>query len=272
MIQVIHRALKIMRLIAVAPEVPHNLGDIASMADLNPATCARILRTLVDEGYVEQVGHKKGYILGPMAYTLAGSGNTFRRELVLASEPVLLALAAELDETVLITALNNSRRVVLQQIDGNRDIQVRSSLSQTYNPYASATGRLLMAFLPDRERGILVNSLGLPTTEAWPEITGKSGLEVEFAQIRKHGIAVRHARNVVGIAYPVFAGSRVTGALGCFLPSSRFTGQHKKEVLSALERSAHVITKNLTGENHERQATQGLRQRTRSRSSGHCPH
>ena len=66
MIQVIHRALNIMEYIALDPERPKGLGDIAERMDLNAATCANIIKTLVTRKYLVKLEKQKGYLLGPM--------------------------------------------------------------------------------------------------------------------------------------------------------------------------------------------------------------
>ncbi len=59
MSQVLARGLHILQRIARTPTDPTGLSAIASERGLHPATCARLLKTLVEEGFVEQVGPKK---------------------------------------------------------------------------------------------------------------------------------------------------------------------------------------------------------------------
>ena len=64
MIQVINRALNILEIIAHDHNKEWGLSEIANELELNHGTCANILKTLVQRGYVEQMGLKKGYKLG----------------------------------------------------------------------------------------------------------------------------------------------------------------------------------------------------------------
>lgn len=248
MVQVVKRALDILQFVNKAPDREAGLGEIAAAVKLNAATCARILKTLVAEGFVEQMGAKKGYILGSASYAL-GSGSRFRADLLIASEPSLALLSGELNETALVAAHQGTQRIVVAQKDSSRDIQVRSDLSQNPCPYTSATGRLLFAYLSDRLRNIFLASHGMPEKNDWPEASTPKLLKIAISKIVKDGFSIRKEGNIVGIAYPVFASGIVTGALGCFLPAFRFDGSHKIQVLAALEREAGVISRNMGDEN-----------------------
>ncbi|WP_373515471.1 helix-turn-helix domain-containing protein [Persicitalea sp.] len=59
MIQVIHRALDLLELIAIEPNQPKALGELADTLGLNHGTCANILKRLVNRGYVEQAAAKE---------------------------------------------------------------------------------------------------------------------------------------------------------------------------------------------------------------------
>jgi DNA-binding IclR family transcriptional regulator len=72
MIQVLHRAFDILELCASDKEKAHTLSEIAEKLQLNPTTCANIIKTMVTRNYLEQVGYKKGYRLGAKAFHLTG--------------------------------------------------------------------------------------------------------------------------------------------------------------------------------------------------------
>ena len=106
MIQVINRALDILEYSAKHPDHVYSLTDIADHFGLNHATCANILKTLVIRKYIEQVGHKKGYRLGSMAYYLTGN-ITFRNNLVDIAKPVMKDLCELLNESVIMVQYSN---------------------------------------------------------------------------------------------------------------------------------------------------------------------
>jgi len=251
MIQVIKRSLNILRYISLNPDTPQGLGEIADAVGLNAPTCARVLATLVSERYVEQIAPRKGYVLGPLAYALGAHG-TYRRDLVLAAEPILEAMTRDLDETLLISVLRGNHRIVVLQTDGSRDIQVRGSFSSTGDPYATATGRLLLAHMSESEFRSFIAVRGLPDETIWPEAHSEEALHAALEQIRTEGRAIRHTKEIVGLAFPVIASGKIRCSLGCFLPAFRFEGEHKNEIIAALERQSVAMAQNIEkGERYE---------------------
>jgi len=123
MIQVIQRALAVLEHLAWHGENPVALGDIARATGLNSATCARILGTLMLEGYVEQEGRRQGYRLGPMAYTLTCRG-PYRKDLVACAEPHVRDLARITGETAIVTILHQNTRYIICRAEGGQDVQV----------------------------------------------------------------------------------------------------------------------------------------------------
>ena len=125
MIQVIHRALDIMEIVAADPDKPKSLSDIANALGLNHGTCANIMKTLVTRKYLEQIGSKKGYILGSKAYTLTGN-DAYRKDLIEASSPEMEKLTAATNENTLLAVLNGENRIVIHRISAEQELQVRT--------------------------------------------------------------------------------------------------------------------------------------------------
>src|SRR3546814_13991686 len=88
MIQVLHRAFDILEFIARDNTKAFPLGEIASELGLNHATCANIIKTMVTRNYLEQLGPKKGYKLGYMAYQVVGNSSVDDKLNRAASEPM----------------------------------------------------------------------------------------------------------------------------------------------------------------------------------------
>ncbi len=241
MVQVIERALEILEYIAREPETPRGLGEIAGQVELNAATCARILQTLVARGYVDQIAPKKGYRLGPMAYLLGARG-PFRKDLVMLAEPLMLELARATRETVLLAALHQGRRILLAEVAGDQVVQIRGDQVQVFDPYRTATGRLLLAYLPAEARNAFVAANGLPEMR-WPEAASPAGLEREMDTIRREGRVVRSDGHVAGVALPLREGDTVPAALGMYLPAHRFEGEHRERILAGMAATAAAITR-----------------------------
>ncbi len=242
MISVLRKAAGILEFLGAEPGRPRALREIAAASGQKAPTCANIVKTLVACGLVDQTAPRGGYTLGPLIHRLAARA-PYRGDLVRLAEPVLRRLAEETGETALLAVLRDAKRVVLVEVDGNQELQVRSDHNGS-DVYASATGRLLLAHLPGPELEAVIERRGLPDA-AWPEAAGRTRLQAQLAAIRRRPFATNLGKQVVGLAAPVREGGRVTAAVGLFLPAVRYRGQHRERVQAGLLAAAEEITQGL---------------------------
>ena len=245
MIQVVHRALNLLEFIAQHPNREYSLTEIADQHQLNHGTCANILKTLVTRGYVEQVGHKKGYRLGPMAYHLTRN-KAYRRDLIMAADQPMQQLTQAVNETSLLAIILNNRRITLHSVECDHDIQARGNVDRPV--YDSATGRLLLAYQSDIEQVRFARTYGLPPDDMWPDITTEDRLVAALAQLREVGLSiVLTNRHIVGLAAPVRQQGQTVAALGVFLPETRYTDTHREEIIRELKAAARQVSEALGG-------------------------
>ena len=251
MIKVLRKGFAILEYLAERSDTPVPLREIAGQFDMHPATCANIIRTMMDCHYVEQVAPKKGYLLGPALFRMVRQA-PYRKDLVAVAEPLVAKLARSVDETVMLVILRLGRRCVLAQTDGKRAIQVGAQALLEDNVYETATGRLLLAHETEQGLETIVRERGLPGT-LWPEVKSESALKRELAGIRRKGWVVRaRGAEVTALAFPVRNDeSRVVAALGLFLPTFRFKGAHRNTVLSGMRRTASAIGEALCQQSKE---------------------
>lgn len=254
MIQVIHRALHVLEHLSRVGEQPPVLGDIARATQLNSATCARILNTLMKAGYVEQEGRRKGYRLGPMAYTLTARG-PYRKELVSCAEPLVRDLARLTRETVSVVILHQHTRYTICRTEGSHDVQVRADAVLSDDVYPYATGRLLLANLSPADRDEFIAQSGLPKSSVWPEARTRKELLAELDSLKSMPeVITTYSDQITGIARPIRNGDRIVAALGLFLPVTRFVGSHKETILKGMKTTADAISERLTDMHNPPQA------------------
>ena len=245
MIQVIQRALAILEFLASSGDEGRPLAEIALKLGLNKATCVNILKTLTALNMAEQIAPRKGYRLGPVAYTLArGDGGAYRA-LARAAEPSIEALAGEVRETVLLAILRGDQRFTLCQVNGTQEVQIRDFPSVTTNVYELATGRLLLAYARPETVSAVVAAQGYPGPR-WDGIETAEQLATALAAIRREGRVILAANHVMGIAYPVQKADQIEAALGLFLPKYRFVDEHREAILAGMSRTAMDISWELT--------------------------
>ena len=71
MIRVIHKAADIMKYLATDPRRRKKLNEIAGHLKMNASTCANIMKSMVQCGFVDQEKVRGGYMLGPMIYYIS---------------------------------------------------------------------------------------------------------------------------------------------------------------------------------------------------------
>ena len=246
MIRVLHKAFDMLELLAAEPAHRKKLNEIAPCLHIHSATCANILKTMVSRNYVDQVTPRTGYALGPMIYQLARQG-AYRGDLTSAAEPLMIALAKKVDETVLLVTLREGKRFIVAQIDGKQTIQVDRNLFFQDTIYQTATGRMLLAHLDEREFKEFIAKEGLPGSR-WPETASSlANLKAALNAIRKRGFACyKTTGEVMGIACPIFEKDKAIAALGLFMPAFRFKGAHKTTIMKGMSATAAAISTRLS--------------------------
>lgn len=243
MIQVVVRALEILEYVAKKEYEPTTLTELAAAAGLNQPTCANIVKTLVDKKYLDHVGRRKGYRLGAMAYQLTDN-MAYNEHLVLAAKDSMEELTARLNETSLLGILRNNRRFLLHIANSDQDLQVRSRIESDI--YSTATGRILVAFLPQKELDALVEAIGFPAPQIWPETETKEKLLAALEIIRREEMVItRSLKHIVGIAVPIRKGGQVVASLSVFLPESRYTPNRRQVIISGIQETAEQISRRL---------------------------
>lgn len=241
MIQVIHRALSILEVIASSPKEDLSLSEIADSLQLNHGTCANILKTLVNRNYVEQIGAKKGYKLGYMAYQLTNS-YTYYAELKEIAKPLIERLRDSINETVILSIIEGGKRILLYKAECTHEIQVRTT--QESSVYKATTGRMILAHYSLKELNYFTGKYGLPDKELWPEIKNTQNLVAALSEIRAKEVEITsNANHVVSLATPIYKNKTIIASLGIYLPDIRFDETTKIKIVEKLKETTFLLNK-----------------------------
>ena len=243
MIQVVNRALNILELIARDRTKLYTLNEISGQLNLNKGTCANIIKTLVNRGYLEQEGRMTGYRLGSMSYLLTGNYH-YKNELLIASVEPINLLAEELNESCILSILKENIRIILYEVKCTHELQVINVKEK--DMYVTSTGRMILACMDKNKQKNLIKKYGLPSPEIWAGIENENDLEKELEKIKKNQMAEQVSKaQIVGVAVPVYKDKNVIASLGVYLPQTRYTLPMKKTILSNLRKTKDIINKNL---------------------------
>jgi IclR family transcriptional regulator, KDG regulon repressor len=159
---------------------------------------------------------------------------------------LIYQLTASINESSILGVLRNHKRYILHAVNAVQEIQVQ--LRSERNTYDTATGRLLLAYLSEKELERYIQHNGLPDAETWAEAQTMDSLVAELGQIKNAGIVHTHKQNrhVKGFAVPIFINDQVVASLSVFLPEYRSSAAHEKEIVERLKASVGVIGQKLS--------------------------
>jgi DNA-binding IclR family transcriptional regulator len=245
------RAFRILAWMAARDDGPWGVRELAKGVEMNPSTVHRLLGLLEEEGLVRQDDPGGGYQLGPellrLAWTASGT-----HPIRSAALPHMQALAEESGETVSFGLYDPVRRqtYVVAVVESDAPVRYVSKLHEWRDLHTGASGRAVMAFLPDEERRDVVERTRLaPATEH--TITSREALERVLAEVRERGYAFsQEERRLggVGIAAPVFGpGGQVVAEVGVSVPTQRFVRADEARLARLVKACATRIGEEIGG-------------------------
>ena len=243
MIQVINRALNILEFVSKERDREFSLSEIANGLNLNASTCANIIKTLVNRGYLEQQGKKQGYKLGSQAYYLTGNFSN-KKELMKVAVGPMQELRSKLNESCILAIVKENMRVTLHKELSTQELQVVSDREEK-NIYLTATGRIILACLDTDAQLHFIRKYGLPDT-MWPGVQNEDDLIYELDKIRQKQLAVHFdGAYIVGVGAPIYKNGEVVAAIGVYLPEVRFTYEVQEQIFFEITKIARLISKEM---------------------------
>ena len=243
-IQSVERALEILEVLARSRgEV--RLNDIARVLNLSASTCHHLISTLVQHGYAAQSVSSRSYFLGNKILELSGSR---MRQFNLTDQVIgnLRELNERTGETVHLAVLQGTELVTLAVLDSRHPVRVVSGTTSKSNAiHATATGKAILAWLPEVEMDRILGLIGqvrfTPNT-----LTDRDALIEELRHVRRNQVA--HDReeyqpgvHCIGAAIRNHTGA-VIGAFSCSMPTMRASDHHLGAVERAVKTTARSIS------------------------------
>lgn len=193
-VQSLDRAFAILETIADAGGVI-SLSQLASDTSLPLPTIHRLVRTLVDLGYVRQEPSRQ-YALGPRLIRL---GETTSRRLASWARPHLSAVVAELGESVNLAMLDGDQVVYVGQVmPSQNSMRMFTEVGRRVDPHTTAVGKAILASCDDDViRGLLGRTGMASRTEH--SITTPDEFIAEIERTRTRGYALDNEEQELGV-------------------------------------------------------------------------
>jgi len=222
--------------------------ELARRLGLHKSTASRLLATLEKRGLVEQDDETGKYRLGIVVLRLA---ETAERTLDLRSlaMPELDRLARATRETTGLGVLDGDRLLTVAQADGPNLVAMGDWTGRSVAPHSVASGKVLMAALPEREIMRLVRRGLDQFTDR--TITQLEPLLEELARVRRRGYATAFGEYESGlnaVAAPVYdSRGQIAAAVDVWGPAFRVTPARVPELVAQIRASAAAVSVRLGG-------------------------
>ncbi len=222
--------------------------ELARRLGLHKSTASRLLATLEKRGLVEQDEENGKYRLGLVVIRLAERAE---RTLDLRSiaMPELDRLARATRETTGLGVLDGDQLLTVAQADGPNLVAMGDWTGRCVPLHAVASGKVIMASLPEREvMRLLRRGLERFTDRT---ITGLEPLLEELARVRRRGFATafgEYDTALNAVAAPVHdARGAIVGAVDVWGPAFRITPRRVPELVQQVRETAGAISVRLGG-------------------------
>jgi IclR family acetate operon transcriptional repressor len=221
------------------------LSELADASGLPAPTIYRLMRTLVNQGYVRQEPSRR-YALGPRLIRL---GDTASRMLGTWARPWLAKLVDEIGETANLALLDGDRIVYVAQVPSRHSMRMFTEVGRRFPPHCTGVGKALLAQLtPDAVAGIVART-GMPAHTP-RTITDPGALQSQLVRIREQGFAVDDGEQELGVrcvAVPVPDSATPTG-LSVSGPEGRLTDDLVTRVVPIMRDVAARLAHDLNGQ------------------------
>jgi IclR family transcriptional regulator, KDG regulon repressor len=240
-IAVLHKAFDLLDHLQVS-EKAESLDALASATGIARSTTHRILRNLIERGYVEKDASGR-YHLGLKLLELGATVKT-RQTLRDIAYPFMVELRDTFRETVNLGRLQGDCVLYLETVESEQPIRVTGSLGVLDPAHATSIGKAILAFTPPESR---------PEYRHWKQLTPATASDPrkfarELEEVKQIGYALDDQETMEGgccIGVPIFKEGRPVAGLSISGPVVRLTQDRRPSIAEALIRTSAEISKRI---------------------------
>lgn len=190
---------------ALAAEHVATSGRLIELLGESASSVYRMLATLVDIGWIEQVGHRGPYRVGGKLLSLA-SGLTRGLDIRRAALPIMTAIHEATGETTFLCIRHGTRAVCIERIDGIRVNSRVLRLGRSLPLHVGAAPRALLAF-EERQAWDDYAAIAAVSEDLLHDGGSRSALYAQLEEIRAAGFAVSDntvTQGIAAVGAPIF--------------------------------------------------------------------
>ncbi len=213
--------------------------ELANDLGIDKSSASRLVQTLVNHGFAEQVTVSRRYRLGPQLVRLSRSLLT-RMPLRDEAKPFLRQLVDRTGECAHLAILTQGQALYIDQVESPASLRVTTGVGTLAPLHCTALGKCLLAFNPD---AVLPDDLPAFTPRT---ITDPETLSIHLEQTRQRGYAVDDEEYDYGVrclAAPVYDfRGKVIGAVGVSGPAGRMGLDRVSEFASIVMQASQALS------------------------------
>ena len=243
-VQSVERTFALLELLAAAGG-ESSVSELAAGSGLPQPTIHRLVRTLVDLGYVRQLPSRR-YSLGAGLIHLGDSASGM---LAAMARPRLGELVEAVGETANLSMLDGDKVVYVAQVQSRHAMRMFTEVGRRVHLHSTGVGKVLLAQLDDRAVATLVDRVGLPA-QTDRSITDPQAFAAEIRRARRRGYAVDDGEQELGVrcvAVPVLDAPGAF-ALSVSGPAVRMTAELVDRAVPALQSAASRLAGDLAAD------------------------
>jgi IclR family KDG regulon transcriptional repressor len=241
-VRAVERALRILSCFN-GQQAELGVSEIAQATGLHKATTHRLLMTLYSNGFLERTADGERFRLGLRLVELGMSalrGLDFRR----AALPYMQQLMERFQEICTLSMYDRGEVLYVEVVHSERSLTIAARVGRHLPAHCTASGKLLLAFLPTEVVEPVLNAPLAVYTEK--TITSADQLREELKVVRQRGYALADEEFEVGI-WAISAPIRdmdgnVIAALSIPFPTNRLRRERIPEIAHALLEAANAVS------------------------------
>ena len=221
-------------------------ADITEALGIHRSTAYRMLKSLIQLGYVLHHGESGYYSLSRKIESLADTGSSWGWLKSLA-DPVLQEVYDRVNETMHLAVLHNNEISYLSKWESSRSLRVvvQSQAGGHAPLYCTGLGKILLAGQEREERERIVDEIEF-TAFTPKTIRSAEELNEELKRVGENLISFddeEHEEGVSCIAVPLLdKEGEIIAAISITVPTMRFTEERKGEFLSLMKQTGSRIS------------------------------
>jgi IclR family KDG regulon transcriptional repressor len=219
------------------------VSEIAQATGLHKSTTHRIMMTLLNGGFLERTADGERFRLGLRLVELGMSalrGLDIRR----AAFPYMEQLVERFQEICTLSMFDRDQVLYVEVVHSQHSLTIGARVGRHLPPHCTASGKVLLAFLPTEVVEPVLNAPLAVYTEK--TITSPDQIRDELKAVRQRGYALADEEFEVGV-WAISAPIRdidgnVIAALSIPFPTNRLRRERIPEIAQALLEAANAVS------------------------------